>query len=240
MTIEPHGPAHTPVVVLGDQATTAQHAQLAGVASAHGRTIAKHATFAVGALNQAADLTQHDAVIDAGVTATGLGCPVWLPYPTDLGCEDNIRRLHLGLRSVGVTLLVGPELTALPDDAALSPLDKALRVEVSHVQSLAATISAAAGVKPLIDEITNELIAAASEPDHVPTISLEWDQEVLELERYARTLATSGMTQTEIAEHLNGLGHRTKRGRPWSQVQVSRLLSGQHRPESASGDGQAA
>ena len=35
----------------------------------------------------------------------------------------------------------------------------------------------------------------------------------------------SGMSQQDIADRLNGLGHTTRRGRPWSQVQVMRVLA---------------
>ncbi len=57
-----------------------------------------------------------------------------------------------------------------------------------------------------------------------------------QLEAYARTLSDGGLTQAAIAEHLNGLGHRTHRGRTWTQVQVSNLLKGRMRPKGAQDD----
>jgi DNA-binding CsgD family transcriptional regulator len=40
----------------------------------------------------------------------------------------------------------------------------------------------------------------------------------------------SGMTQQDIADKLNEQGHTTRRGKPWNQVQVLRVL---HRAEAA-------
>lgn len=37
-------------------------------------------------------------------------------------------------------------------------------------------------------------------------------------------MRTNGMTLAGIAEHLNAEGHTTRRGKPWNQVQVSRVL----------------
>jgi DNA invertase Pin-like site-specific DNA recombinase len=45
--------------------------------------------------------------------------------------------------------------------------------------------------------------------DLIPTM-LEWREE--------------GWTQQEIADELNDQGHTTRRGKPWSQVQVARVL----------------
>lgn len=229
-------PPSWPLVVLGDQATTAQHPQLVTVAATTGRHIAHHSTFPVGALSRPADLSSNAAVIDAGVTAAKLGCATWLPYPSDVGGEDNLRRLHLGLRRVGVPLLVGPNLTEVSDDLALSPLDKALRTEIAHVENLSTAIAASAVAEPLIAAITGHLAEAAAEAGHVPSTELDWDRQVRQLEAYARTLSDGGLTQAAIAEHLNGLGHRTHRGRTWTQVQVSNLLKGRMRPKGEQDD----
>jgi DNA invertase Pin-like site-specific DNA recombinase len=37
-------------------------------------------------------------------------------------------------------------------------------------------------------------------------------------------LRTDGLTQVQIADELNRLGHTTRRGKPWNQVQVRRVL----------------
>lgn len=37
-------------------------------------------------------------------------------------------------------------------------------------------------------------------------------------------LRTDGQTFQQIADHLNGLGHTTRRGKPWNNVQVMRVL----------------
>lgn len=228
-------PLHTKlVVVLGDEATTAQHSRLAQTAAAHERTIAHHSTFASGALLRPTDLGKDVAVVDAGATAVALACPVWLPYPSDVGCEDNLRRLHLGLRSAGIELLVGPEMTQMHAAAALSPLDHALRTEIAHVQELAAAIAASAGVTHLLTEITAELAATATTKPHVLVQEMTWDEQAASLARYAHQLSSSGLTQSQIAAHLNELGHRTKRGKRWTQVQVSRLIAS--KPSSHPGD----
>jgi hypothetical protein len=39
-----------------------------------------------------------------------------------------------------------------------------------------------------------------------------------------KELRTEGLTLQAIAEKLNLEGHTTRRGRPWSPVQVSRIL----------------
>ena len=39
-----------------------------------------------------------------------------------------------------------------------------------------------------------------------------------------RELREKGFTQAAIAEELNRLGHTTRRGKPWNQVQVARVL----------------
>lgn len=231
---DPSTPPSAALVVLGDQATTAQHPQLVTVAATSGRRIAHHSTFPVGALSRPADLSTNAAVIDAGVTAATLGCATWLPYPSDVGGEDNLRRLHLGLRRVGVPLLVGPNLTEVSDETALSPLDKALRTEIAHVENLSTAIAARAGAEPLIVAITGHLAEVASQPGHVSSSEVGWDEQVRELETYARNLADNGLTQAAIAGHLNGLGHRTRRGRRWTQVQVSNLLKGRMRPKGTS------
>ena len=40
-----------------------------------------------------------------------------------------------------------------------------------------------------------------------------------------QSMRGDGATLTRIAEHLNSLGHTTRRQRPWTKVQVSRLLT---------------
>ncbi len=38
-------------------------------------------------------------------------------------------------------------------------------------------------------------------------------------------LRTNGLSQAAIADELNRLGHTTRRGKPWNQVQVARVLA---------------
>ena len=38
-------------------------------------------------------------------------------------------------------------------------------------------------------------------------------------------LRDKGLTQVAIAAELNSMGHTTRRGKPWNQVQVARVLA---------------
>jgi DNA invertase Pin-like site-specific DNA recombinase len=50
------------------------------------------------------------------------------------------------------------------------------------------------------------------------------DQAYKELAPLLRRLRREGLTLKQIAERLNAEGHRTRRGRPWNAMQVSRVL----------------
>jgi DNA invertase Pin-like site-specific DNA recombinase len=51
------------------------------------------------------------------------------------------------------------------------------------------------------------------------------DREYADLLPIVRELRERGLSQTTIADELNRQGHMTRRGRPWNQVQVMRILN---------------
>lgn len=50
------------------------------------------------------------------------------------------------------------------------------------------------------------------------------DKEYADLAPIVRELRERGLTQNAIADELNHQGHTTRRGKPWNQVQVLRIL----------------
>ena len=231
------------LVVLGDQATADQHQQIRQTAAAQHRDVTHWSTFPDQTLRRAADLSACPAVVDAGAAALRTGCPVWVPYPSDLGCEDNIRRLHLALRRTGVPLLLGPDLTELETSAGLSPLDHALRIEIGHIDNLALEVATAAGAPPLIEEIAEWFTKNTGTQDistPMPAGDLPWLERASALEAYAHWRVSQGATQHKIATEFNLHGHRTRRGLAWSQAHVSILLTGRYRPSGPALDAEAA
>ena len=55
-------------------------------------------------------------------------------------------------------------------------------------------------------------------------VRMKADAAYSDLEPLFRDFQTRNLTQRDIATELNQLGHTTRRGKPWNQVQVGRVL----------------
>jgi hypothetical protein len=78
------------------------------------------------------------------------------------------------------------------------------------------------------NELEFPAVNMISKRKYAPPHALERALEAIEVYRDVTPLlgawVEEGATQEEIARRLNELGHRTREGRPWTQVQVGRVM----------------
>lgn len=55
-------------------------------------------------------------------------------------------------------------------------------------------------------------------------IVAKFNEAYTDLAPIVRELRDKGLSQKAIADELNNQGHTTRRGKPWNQVQVLRIL----------------
>lgn len=245
------------VVVLGDHATGQRVEMLASKAAEHSATIAEVYTFESGDAISNDDLGKLDAVVSALSRALAIRAHIWVPFPHgDLGREEHIRRLSLVLQRHGLNLVLGRDLWPCPLTGGTNEIDAALRREVRAVDDLDQAAIAAAGLHTLSSEIEQalhsgrfqaaspaaqcsgeeqssdvlELIKADFGPyPPLPATTAQWSQRRPALKRFAGWLVQDcGLTQTEAAQLINDIGHRTAQGRLWRRSSVSALVNGRY------------
>lgn len=240
------------VILLGDRDTIARVDMLKKQASDHGAAIVGAHAIDAGEARSNDALQDVSAVVEALQEATEIQADIWVPFPIeDLSREEHIRRLDLVLERRGLNLLLGPHLASCPE-GGINAMDYALRLEVHAVNALDQAVLTATGTRTLTEEIELFLATIAGqssgnaafveETPHVlahleatygplpslPPADAPWHQRHEPLKQLAVKLTQGGMTQTQVAEILQGLGHRPPAGGSFKQVTVSRLLAGRY------------
>jgi hypothetical protein len=240
------------VILLGDRDTMARADVLKHQAADHGATIIGAHAIDAGEARSNDALQEISAIVEALQKATEIRADIWVPFPMeDLSREEHIRRLDLVLERRGLDLLLGPHLAPCPE-GGINAIDFALRLEVHAVDALDQAVLAAAGTGTLAKEIELFLAtiteksggnaAPVEETPHIlphleatygplpslPPPDAPWHQRQGPLKKLAVKLTQGGMTQTQVAEILQGLGHRPPAGGAFKQVTVSRLLAGRY------------
>lgn len=150
------------VYVLGD-AHTSQHMELlTAKAAERGAVIGQSFAFGPGEASRAEDLSTVDAVVEALGRAIATRTDVWLPFWRDVSRERHMRTLSITLQRHGLSLLVGPDLMAVPTTGGVNDLDAALRNEIRAAYALDDAAMAAAGMHSLGAEIEAVLATAGA------------------------------------------------------------------------------
>jgi len=241
--------------VLGDRDTGERLAMLASRAGECGVSIAEIHVFEKGAAGTRDDLAELDTVVAALSHALSAGCSIWLPFPLDLLREEHIRRLSLVLQRHGLNLLLGRQLRPCPVHGGFNEVDAALRREVRAVDDLDRAAVAATGAQTLASEIEAVLQQDCANPtalrvlrptdarlallqrleaEHgplppLPAATASWKRRRPALKRFSCwLLQRCRLTQAEVADILNQLGHRTPGGRDWQRSTISALINGRY------------
>jgi len=255
-----HRAENCKVIVLGDHDTGKQVDALGKQADKHGAAITEAYTFDQNAASSSSSLVEVDAVVAAVGRAISTGADIWVPYPMpDFGHEQHVRRLSLVLQRHGINLRMGPHLWPCPTTGGMNEADFALRREVQSVDELDNAALAAGGLQTLAMEIEAVLTAEGTEavdsvvlqrpddaiqperalhssPPVMPAVPPDapWAQRQPALKDFAKWVVEQGATQATVAEFFNTFGHRTPKGRLWTQATVSALINGRYdRPAAA-------
>ena len=79
------------------------------------------------------------------------------------------------------------------------------------------------GARPECRNLTQEARERGAKAAAVSIVA-KFDEAYADLAPIVRELREKGLSQTAIADELNKQGHTTRRGKPWNQVQVLRIL----------------
>ena len=154
------------IYVLGDHETSARLDMLVAKAAEYGAVIGKAFAFGPGEAACADDLSTVDAVVEALGRAIAKRRPIWLPFWQDLAREQHLRTVSLTLQRHGIDLLIGPQLTPVPLEGGMNPMDAAMRTEIRGVYRLDDAAMASAAMTSLGAQI--ETFLALTGPTGAP------------------------------------------------------------------------